>query len=1080
MVLKNRYHENLDVFHDGCEKPRAYFVPYSSEVVAAEGEGQLEADLLLHPAAVSDRYHLLSGPDWYFNFYPSLGEVPENFYLPDDASFEPWDIIEVPSCWQILGYDPHQYLNTRFPIPYDPPYVPEDNPAGTYVKFFEVDELEDDRYYLNFEGVDSAFYVWLNGTYVGYSQVSHSTSEFDVTDLIEAENKLAVLVLKWSDGTYLEDQDKLRMSGIFRDVYLLQRPSKHLRDFHVLTDYDAATGEGLLTFKPFWNAEALPYELHIVTADEETVERFEIEDGAEFSATLTDVIGWNAEVPYLYSLRIVYERECIPEVIGFRRIEVVDDGVVLINGQKVKFKGVNRHDSDPKTGYTIDREQLLTDLMLMKQHNVNALRTSHYPNAPWAYHFYDRVGLYVIDEADIETHGVLDLWGAGRRSGGYDGLSVEVDDYGYMANDPMWGPAIQDRIERCAKRDVNRPSVIMWSMGNESGYGVNFEASAKWLKEFDPSRLVHYEGSCYQSPGHKNDLSNIDVYSRMYTPFPECENLLTSGVLDGRPFVLCEYIHAMGNGPGDAEYYQELIYKYDNFCGAFVWEWCDHAIDMGQTPDGRRKYFYGGDWGEHLHDGNFCMDGLVTPDREPSLSLLEFANVIRPARLTGSVEDAKQGKITLKNHLDFTDLAEYIELQYSLNVNGETVAGATFACPSVEPWQEVSIDLPDWPEIDFTGQVDLVVSYHRLEEDFFFAKSDLLGHDQFVLAEVVTTDFLETFFSDVEAKETVEEEDLAVQALPLVWEDLGDRILIDGENFRYIFSKRDGAFASMVYDQTTMLNKPMEYNVWRAPTDNDRRIRQQWEQLGMDVAQTRVLSVEAESVDQGVNIKAHVRLAAPSQAPILTFDVAWLVEHDGRVFCQIDAERFTDLPWLKRQAEEKKDGGALDFMRISDALPWLPRFGLRLFVPKEFDEFKYHGYGPYESYVDKRQATIKGTFEQSVRTDMYVNYLKPQEHGSRYGVQALRLSVPEVGPSICVWAAEGEEESFSANASRYTQEDLTNHTHAYQLDMADEVILCLDYKQAGIGSNSCGPVLHKPDRFDDEAFTFRFVLDFQA
>ena len=374
--------------------------------------------------------------------------------------------------------------------------------------------------------------------------------------------------------------------------------------------------------------------------------------------------------------------------------------------------------------------------------------------------------------------------------------------------------------------------------------------------------------------------------------------------------------------------------------------------------------------------------------------------------MVGSLEEAKAGRITLRNTLDFM-LADYITLQYSLNVNGEIVAESMFACPSIEPHEEVTFDLPDWPEESYEGEVDLVLSYHRLETDFFFDEGDLLGHDQYILDNVVTTEFLETFYSDgVVFDEDVDVDEEALDEAEYTtwdfnWEDTGDDIVIDGELFRYVFSKHRGIFTSIVYDQTTILTRPMEYNVWRAPTDNDRRIRQQWEQLGMDRAQAKVPSVEVEEVEQGLQLTAHVRLAAPSQAPIVTFDAVWTVEKDGRIYCDIQAERFKDLPWLQRILEE---GGekSTNFMHITDILPWLPRFGVRLFLPACFDDFKYHGYGPYESYVDKHQASIKGTFEQSVKEEMYVNYLIPQEHGNRWGVQALRLSAGETGPALCL------------------------------------------------------------------------------
>ena len=575
--------------HAGTEPDRAYYIPF------AAGQDPVNA-----PRETSRRFHLLSGT-WQMKLYPRITAVPDEFCKPgfDAADFAP---MPVPSCWQTQGLDQNQYLNVRYPIPFDPPHVPHQNPCGAYLTRFSADEaMLSQSVYLNFEGVDSFFYVWVNGNPVGYSQVSHSTSEFDVTPYLQkGENLLAVLVLKWSVGTYLECQDKFRMSGIFRDVYLLVRPKQHIRDFGVRTwgceDYTAAIiqtgvewagGEGTLE----WTLYA-PNGSKVCTGTAAT----------EITIRLDKPQFWTAETPFLYHLVLQTGEETICQPVGVRDI-AVRGRQVLLNGRPLRLKGVNRHDSDPVTGFTITPEQALRDLALMKQHNVNAIRSSHYPNAPWFVQLCDRYGFYLIDEADIECHGVTTVFGGGDET-----------TFGLIAQCKEFEPLILDRVRRCIIRDKNSPAVIIWSLGNESGYGPGFEKAGCWGRDYDPTRLMHYEGSWHQTGGHVNDTSMLHIYSRMYND-PDFVRGWLADPANTKPFLLVEYCHAMGNGPGDLEDYERLFLEEPGILGGFVWEWCDHAIDAGPAPNGGRRYLYGGDSGEYPHDVNFCVDGLVSPDR---------------------------------------------------------------------------------------------------------------------------------------------------------------------------------------------------------------------------------------------------------------------------------------------------------------------------------------------------------------------------------------------------------------------------------------------------------------------------------
>lgn len=1000
-----RYFEDPSTLHVGTEPNHAYFIPFGDENVARLGDRQL-----------SDRLTLLSG-EWSFRYYPNRFEVPEHF--PDgDFDDSGFDVIPVPSCWQTLGYDRHQYTNVNFPFPYDPPYVPDENPCGAYRTAFELSEDEcARRTYLHFEGVDSCFYVWVNGAFVGYSQVSHSTSEFELTSYVRpGENTLAVLVMKWCDGSYLEDQDKLRMSGIFRDVYLLSRPENHLRDFTVRTpvEDDYRTARVDVSFD--WTGEAGKVSCELYSPDGALVGKADAENGC-VSFPLTDAVLWNAESPSLYELVIRAAGEVICQDVGVRRIEV-KNAVLYFNGVAIKLRGTNRHDSDPFVGYAVTEEKLTHDLTLMKQHNMNAIRTSHYPNAPWAAQLYSRFGFYVIDESDIEMHGTTSVYSNKPPHGhAYSDYVIPDRVYGSLCHDKRFEAAVVDRVQRNVERDKNNACVLMWSLGNESGYGPNMEKAAAWIKTVDNERLVHYESSIYQMEGYENDLSNIDVYSRMYAGVFDVDQYCTDDSLK-KPFIQCEFVHAMGNGPGDIEDYFERLYKYDKFAGGFVWEWCDHAIWMGRTPEGRDMYGYGGDFGEFPHDGNFCMDGLVYPDRTPHTGLLEWKNVARPAR--ASLAD---GKVTLHNYMDFTNLLDYMTIEYEVTQDGEVVQSGTVETPDLAPHAEAALAVPfTTPE---TGVCCLNLYYRLKDEDEFREAGHLLGFDQFVLRE------------EKAAFEPGESRSVSVRETERSY-------TVEGETFRYVFNRLTGTFDSLVNEQISFLEKPMEWNIWRAPTDNDRNIRREWERAGYDRSAPKVYETSAEVTDDGVVLTAKLSLAAIYLQPCMKLTAVWTIRPDGRIAASIHGDR-------------------------ADEFPFLPRFGLRLFLPRAFDAVEYFGYGPFESYADKRRASMLGKYTAAV-ADLHEDYLRPQENGSHYGCSHVALANPSGG---CL---EAVGDCFSFNASEYTEEELTAKAHNYELTPCGSTVLCLDYKLSGIGSNSCGPQLLEQYRFDEKEFDFEIEL----
>ena len=613
------------LFRKNTLPDRSYYIPCATPAQALAG-----------PREHSARMLPLSG-QWGFSFWPAPGSIPENAAaggpLPGEAP------LPVPSCWQLHGYGRPQYTNVRYPFPYDPPFVPAQNPCGVYRRGFSLQKKPGERYHLVLEGADSCCYVYVNGAFAGYSQVSHSPAEYDLTGLVHSgENRLVLVVLKWCAGSYLEDQDKLRLSGLFRDVYLLCRPAAHLRDFFVHTRL-LPGGEALVEVELERAGGAFPVELTLLSPAGETLQRLETAAASALFRLEAPVL-WNAEQPVLYTLLLAANGEFIRQRVGLRQVSI-RGGRLLLNGQPLRLSGVNRHDSDPLTGFAVTPAQALLDLTLMKRHNINAIRTSHYPNAPWFGELCAEHGFYLLAEADMESHGCTAQYGADW-----------LHDAGHIALDPQFSAAIQDRVRRCVQRDKNCPAVLIWSLGNESGYGPPFEAAARWLKGFDPSRPIHYEASIYVTGDHCNDTANIDLYSRMYPSPREVEEHLAAGLNEGKPYLLCEYSHAMGNGPGDLEAYAALMDAHPQLCGGFVWEWCDHALYAGQAPNGRPMYLYGGDWGDQPNDGNFCVDGLVRPDRTPHRGLAEYKNVLRPlrARLTA-------GGLELENRLGFLPAA---------------------------------------------------------------------------------------------------------------------------------------------------------------------------------------------------------------------------------------------------------------------------------------------------------------------------------------------------------------------------------------------------------------------------------------
>ena len=676
------YHENPDIFHVNTLPNHCYFVPF------AMGQNPFES------RQKSKRFELLNGR-WSFSYYSSLIDLPDDFAEVKFSQevLKKGKKIPVPSNWQLHGYDKAQYTNVDYPIPYNPPFVPDENPVGVYYKTYnyKADDLER---ILCFEGADSCIYLYVNGKFAGFSEVSHHTSEFNITPLLdEGENIITVAVLKWCFGTYFEDQDKIRLSGIFRDVYVLSRPKKRITDYRIKTILKSGPSRAAGTAG---TAELTVYgsdaQVELAAPDGKVIFEGGAKKGEVLKIKVASPILWSAETPVLYKLTLKTKDEVIGEEVGFRNI-TVENGVLKINGKAIKFRGSNRHDSYPDTGYVASIEQLENDLRLMKQHNINAIRTSHYPNAPVFYKLCDKYGFYVIDEADLEMHGSVSVNNTAHWDwSDYSGIAL-------AASNKMFYKGILDREQICLARDINRPCVIFWSMGNESGNGHNLTKAAEWIKSFDDTRLLHYES--VHNQGDTTDAP-YDVVSRMY-PSPESWSKFLENKKEKRPFILCEYCHAMGNGPGDLEDYHKVFHSSDRFCGGFIWEWCDHSLILGKTKDGSIKYGYGGDWGEKHNDGNFCCDGLTYPDRRPHTGLLEAKQVYRPVRVSANValrepQGPRTQNFTFWNLLAFTDAATAFDCCYELTVDGKLVKSEKLALPALPPLKKTRVEIAGLPD----------------------------------------------------------------------------------------------------------------------------------------------------------------------------------------------------------------------------------------------------------------------------------------------------------------------------------------------------------------------------------------------
>ena len=1000
--------EDVTINHRNRLKARAHFLSYPDLESALAGEARYSLG------------HMSLNGVWRFLFLDAPEYAPEGFQADACPMADAWDPIVVPGNWQMQGHGRMHYTDFLYPFPADPPFVPTENPTGIYRRTFRLgsDWLSGNRrLVLRFNGVDSAFQLWINGRDVGYSKGARLQAEFDITDFVRAgENSCTVRVVQWSDGSYLEDQDMWWLSGIFRDVELYAEPKAGIEDIRILTHLDLDFAKGTLEAEIRLRGAAQGLEATCTLLDAQgtvvaqTSGQVQAEAGLlRARLKLPSPRLWSAESPYLYKLLVSLTQaqdgtfQVVPLPVGFRVIE--NRGTVFtVNGVAIKLKGVNRHDHNPRNGRVVSREEIEADIRLMKQHNINAIRTSHYPNAPCFYDLCDAYGMYVIAETDLECNGL-------EASGELDLLS----------DDPVWEGAYVDRLERMILRDRNHPSILFWSLGNESGFGRNFLAMARRARELDPTRLIHYEGD--------TEMACADVYSTMYSwlEHPEKRTLPAIAAALQHPHVLCEYAHAMGNGPGNLKEYQELFYRHPGLQGGFIWEWIDHGI-LARDEAGKPYYRYGGDFGDEPNNGVFCIDGLVRPDRTPSPGLLEYKKVIEP--VTTQAVDLAQGRFALTNRLDFTPL-DFLELRYTLRKEGELVRSGRIPIPPIPPRAEGELRIAlDLPEAD-DGDYHLDFSYVTTAATAWASAGFELATAQFRMPVRKT-------FRPVVPRD------------PVRVATSGAELRIAGERFECRFDIVRGRLSSLVWDGVPVLLKGPGLQFWRAATDNDRNLVKEYRERNfLHLMQEVVQNVDVRETDTFVDVAVETLNGPPNGRWHYRSRYVYRIHGTGDIQLKVSGQ----------------PGGCLKL-----APRMLPRIGLKLALPAGLDRVGWFGLGPGESYPDSREAVSMGLYRSTI-DELSTPYVRPQENGNRSDCRWVSLC-DDRGTGLIA----STREHFHFSAMRYEVEDLERARHTPELEPRGYIVLNLDHRQNGLGSNSMGQDQLPPYRCLFEPFEMSVKL----
>ena len=1087
-------------------------------------------------------YRSLNG-SWSFAAAPNPAAAPAGFEQPGyDVSG--WDQIQVPGNWQLQGnYDIPIYVNVQYPFPVDDALsVPhDDNPTGCYRRAFTVPkEWDGRRIFLTFDGVDSAFHLWINGQFAGFSKESRLPAEFDITGFLQpGENVIAARVYRWSDGSYMEDQDFWRLSGIYRDVYLWSAPPVHLRDFFVTTELDAEYQNAILrvsaALRSYAAQDAADYTLELLLVDDEVEGSevafqsvpFTIHPGAEIVLELAQPVDhprkWTDETPDLYALLLTIKDaggkviEVVCSLVGFRKVEIID-GEVCLNGTPILFKGVNRHEHDPHTGHTLTIESMIRDIELMKQFNLNAVRTCHYPDDPRWYDLCDQYGILLYDEANLETHGVWDR----------------------LTKDPIWRDAFVDRAARMFERDKNHPSVLVWSLGNEAGYGPNHDAMSEWLRAHDSTRLIHYHPA--------EDSPAVDILGPMYPPVAQIIEMAQKPD-ETRPVIMCEYAHSMGNSTGNLKEYWDAIRAHKRLSGGFIWDWVDQGIE--RFTDGKQWYAYGGDFGDYPNDGPFCINGLIWPDRVPHPAMWEYKKVLEPV-LVEPLELAA-GRLKVTNRYHFLDLSG-LAIQWRLKAEGDTIASGDLPALTIRPGETAEIAV-DWPRFEpEPGKEYWLELSFRLKEGTRWVEA---GH------EVALAQFGLPFHA-----EPLPEQPAALPALTASKE--AGQIILANENVRVVFDKASGQMVSYKTGGKELLTGGIAANLWRAPTDNDdntwgdQRMAIQWREAGYDCLEETLQSITCAQPEPGkAQVVVHSILAPRAvtetklspryaetlrgmadmlnmslteaqlagMAQQLNIDYAAL---DGKgklnkaraLMFALDAQRKMpaflgmqlnymrenrpDIPehYLQQVEQSARMTGeawhetfvlkytarfaltytytvtgtgdvalTFDFALDTDApLPPLPRVGLLAALPRGFENLSWYGRGPHESYADRKDSALVGVYRSTV-AEQHVPYIRPQENGNLTDVRWAALT-DESGAGLRITArtwADGSP-AFNLSAHHYTPQDLTAAEHRHEVPERPAVYLALDLAQGGLGNGSCGPGVLPQYLFLPQPYRFELVF----
>ena len=1001
--LSERAWEKPECTGINCLPARSSLIPYQDQ------ESALSLD-----RSRSHWFKSLNGK-WRFILVSRPEAAPENFFNPefDDSS---WDEVEVPSNWTMQGYDRPHYTNVQMPFEQRPPHVPEENPTGLYRLRFAIPEAwEGRRIIIHFGGVESAFYLYLNGHTVGLSKDSRLPAEFDITPYIQSgENILAVMVLRWSDGSFLEDQDHWWMAGIYRDVYLYSTESVFIADVFAIASLDDHYKHGLLTvmttigsqldIKGNWSIGAQLFDANkkpVFNADlkgyVDTRERF-LNHQVKLEQVVRNPRLWSSEDPYLYTL-IVYLQD--PEGrrlettscrVGFRRVEV-KNRELLINGRPVLLKGVNRHEHDDVRGKAVTYESMLTDVKLMKQFNFNAVRTSHYPNDPRWYDLCDEYGIYVIDEANIECHC-----------------------YQQLCQEPRWTQAFLTRGMRMVLRDKNHPSIILWSLGNESGYGFNHDALASWIRGFDPTRPLHYEGAISGVENWGKGHHATDIVCPMY---PQIKDIIhwAEHTDDWRPLIMCEYSHAMGNSNGNLKEYWEAIETYHGLQGGFIWDWVDQGLKK-VDDQGHEYWAYGGDFGDEPNDRNFCINGLVWPDRKPHPAMYEFKKLAQPVAV--EAKDLHQGKLIITNKQDFTSLG-WLKGDWNLTVDGIVISKGKLPYLKTPPGESEEIVLPiTKPRMKPGQECFLNVRFTTRRETHWAPQGHEVAWEQFAMP-----------FED-KYREKVH-----IKGDNLCLEQNDKHAKIKGKNFQVEFDRQSGCLGSIIYYGQEMLVAGPKLNIWRAPTDNDgvkslpnqmrNKALERWIAVGFDDLRYNTYQTAVRKNKDG-SVRVVIQQFIACRASPRAFDHKHI---------------YTIYP--------SGDIVVENTIKVDRKLPDLPRIGVTLALPPGLENLCWFGRGPHENYCDRKAGAPVGLYCGTV-DEQYVPYIMPQENGNKTDVRWLFLQAEKGVGLLFVGMRQLE---FSV--SHFTADDLYHAFHTNELQRRGEIILNLDCRQRGLGGASCGP-----------------------